>query len=142
MNSIKNFVQSIKGSPIVALTTLTTPKTRKGSPVLQILTCQSVQLGADYGKKLLRATGRDAGPRSWGQLSPNRVLVHHKGETYLQYFPLGKPHRQYFADGVEVAPEVAYGYMYAHNNAPEAVKVRVCNLENVVQLRYGQLNLV
>lgn len=138
---MKDFLARIKGAPIIQLTTLTTPKTRKGAPEVQILTCQAVQVGADYGKKFLRATGHPAGGRKWGQLSPNRVLVHHNGEVYLQYFPLGKPRRQYFAGGVEVTADVAYGYMYAHSQAPEAVKVRTCNLKNVVRVRYGKVNL-
>lgn len=79
--TILNFFNDIKGAPILRLRIVTTPRTRAGSPTITKDTTIVVQVGCHYGRKVTKATGEDytGTGRQWGELSPNRVIVTHKG---------------------------------------------------------------
>lgn len=87
--------EGVKGNTFVTISTCTEPKMNKtNNPyfgLVQKLTTLNGLIGFDYPanvNKLALAEGkeeRDAKPRSWGEVSPCKRFIFHKGAVYLRF---------------------------------------------------------
>jgi hypothetical protein len=87
--------RNVKGTMAISVDTVTIPKLRKtGNPYadkIQKACTINGLIGFDYenavnnqAKREGVDANREAKPRQWGELTPDRIFVTHKGEYYLQ----------------------------------------------------------
>lgn len=146
--------RTVKGTMAVSVDAVTVPDMRKtGNPyigrVLKHCTMNGL-IGFDYenavnnqAKREGLAGEREAKPRQWGVLTPDRLFVTHKGSYYLQMKVQSASDPVYFLDGKEIAVETIKGFMpvkkasSTQEGLEKEVIVRDVKLENVKGIRFN-----
>lgn len=152
---IVNIIQrTVKGTMAVSVDAVTEPDMRKtGNPyygrVMKHCTMNGL-IGFDYenavnnqAKREGLDAEREAHPRKWGELTPDRLFVTHKGAYYLQMKVQTASDPVYFMDGKEIAVDILKPFMPVKKASStqagleKEIIVRDVKLENVKGMRFN-----
>jgi hypothetical protein len=154
-SEIVNIIQrTVKGTMAVSVDAVTEPDMRKtGNPyhgkVMKHCTMNGL-IGFDYenainnqDKREGGAGEREAKPRKWGVLTPDRLFVTHKDSYYLQMKVQSASDPVYFMDGKEISVDILKPFMpvkkisSSQEGLEKEVIVRDVKLENVKSIRFN-----
>ena len=149
-NELVTLFQGVSGNTFVGLTYIAPVNMRKtgnpyvGHDVVKV-SVLSGQFGADYEKKVEKATGEEftAGPRQWGE-NAGKGLIYKDGQPHsIQLTIDNKPSEvEYRIDGVKVEKTVLEPFLPSKREG-EPVTVRDFRLDRIAVLRvYGEEYLV
>lgn len=129
MTNLNTLLENINGASFISITTRTTPKLKGGKKnayadktVHKIMTGANVMVFQNKSingyeamiKRRLNAEGKSStdfnlGPRAWGTRIPNKPIVEHKGNYYLEMIFLQSGEVHYEVDGVVTDPSTIPG---------------------------------
>ena len=144
--------EQVKGTSMVTVDQITVPDMRKtGNPYLTVKKHATVNgvIGFDYDKGINRLADkegkedREAKPRRWGQLTPDRLFVTNKGNFYLQMkCESAKNVRYVMPNGTEIPVEQIKPFLTEKSKSSSQadlegeVVVRDVNVNNIVAIRF------